>query len=158
MKNEEQFTRLRNHYMYTLNLVFFLLLLGLRYSVFGLGNSTYEHFNAMGKFVDKKLEEMGGKRVHALGQVCSKIILSVNIFLDCQLKNWSVKEFAANFKVQIETFNEKINLLLMKISRWNLNFLSRWFHSINTLICKLGTTFFKLFPWTQWFGLTLKHI
>jgi len=41
---------------------------GLRYSVFGLGNSTYEHFNAMGKFVDKKLEEMGGKRVHALGQ------------------------------------------------------------------------------------------
>jgi len=41
---------------------------GLRYAVFGLGNSTYEHFNAMGKFVDKKLEEMGGKRVHALGQ------------------------------------------------------------------------------------------
>ena len=36
--------------------------------MFGLGNSTYEHFNAMGKFVDKKMEEMGGKRVHVLGQ------------------------------------------------------------------------------------------
>ena len=41
--------------------------LGLRYAVFGLGNSTYEHFNAMGKIVDKKLEDMGGKRVHTLG-------------------------------------------------------------------------------------------
>jgi len=41
---------------------------GMRYAVFGLGNSTYEHFNAMGKFVDKKLEDMGGKRVHVLGQ------------------------------------------------------------------------------------------
>jgi len=40
---------------------------GLRYAVFGLGNSTYEHFNEMGKIVDKKLAEMGGKRVHPLG-------------------------------------------------------------------------------------------
>lgn len=40
---------------------------GLRYAVFGLGNSTYEHFNAMGKVVDKKLSEMNGKRVHPLG-------------------------------------------------------------------------------------------
>ena len=43
---------------------------GLRYAVFGLGNSTYEHFNAMGKFVDTEMEKMGGKRVHNLGQVC----------------------------------------------------------------------------------------
>merc|ERR1719189_1810585 len=41
---------------------------GLRYAVFGLGNSTYEHFNAMGKFVDTEMEKMGGKRVHNLGQ------------------------------------------------------------------------------------------
>jgi len=40
---------------------------GLRYAVFGLGNSTYEHFNAMGKVVDKKLSDMNGKRVHPLG-------------------------------------------------------------------------------------------
>ena len=31
------------------------------------GNKTYEHFNAMGKFVDKKLQDLGGKRVHVLG-------------------------------------------------------------------------------------------
>ena len=40
---------------------------GLKYAVFGLGNKTYEHFNAMAKFVDKKLEELGGERVHVMG-------------------------------------------------------------------------------------------
>lgn len=35
--------------------------------VFGLGNKTYEHFNAMGKLVDQKLEEMGAERVFELG-------------------------------------------------------------------------------------------
>lgn len=40
---------------------------GLNYAVFGLGNKTYEHFNAMGIFVDEKLEQLGGKRIHKLG-------------------------------------------------------------------------------------------
>ena len=31
------------------------------------GNKTYEHYNAMAKFADKKLGERGGKRVHPLG-------------------------------------------------------------------------------------------
>jgi len=39
----------------------------MRFAVFGLGNKTYEHFNAMGKLADRKLEELGGKRVHVLG-------------------------------------------------------------------------------------------
>ncbi|XP_005109646.1 NADPH--cytochrome P450 reductase [Aplysia californica] len=40
---------------------------GIRYSVFGLGNKTYEHYNSMGKFVDKRLGELGGERVFELG-------------------------------------------------------------------------------------------
>ncbi|ETE65154.1 NADPH-cytochrome reductase, partial [Ophiophagus hannah] len=40
---------------------------GIKYAVFGLGNKTYEHFNAMGKFVDKRLEELGGQRIFELG-------------------------------------------------------------------------------------------
>jgi len=40
---------------------------GMKFAVFGLGNKTYEHFNAMGKLADRKLEELGGKRVHVLG-------------------------------------------------------------------------------------------
>lgn len=40
---------------------------GLNFAVFGLGNKTYEHFNAMGKYTDKKLAELGGKRIFDLG-------------------------------------------------------------------------------------------
>jgi len=40
---------------------------GMKFAVFGLGNKTYEHFNKMGKICDKKLEELGAKRVHVLG-------------------------------------------------------------------------------------------
>ncbi|XP_064619119.1 NADPH--cytochrome P450 reductase-like [Lineus longissimus] len=40
---------------------------GLNYAVFALGNKTYEHFNAMGKYVDTRLEELGATRVHECG-------------------------------------------------------------------------------------------
>lgn len=42
-------------------------LAGLNYSVFGLGNKTYEHFNAMGLYVDKRLEELGALRICEAG-------------------------------------------------------------------------------------------
>ncbi|ESO97377.1 hypothetical protein LOTGIDRAFT_187717 [Lottia gigantea] len=38
-----------------------------KYAVFALGNKTYEHFNAMGIYVDKRLEELGAKRVYEIG-------------------------------------------------------------------------------------------
>ncbi|XP_006640872.1 NADPH--cytochrome P450 reductase isoform X1 [Lepisosteus oculatus] len=40
---------------------------GVSYTVFGLGNKTYEHYNAMGKYVDKRLEELGAQRIFDLG-------------------------------------------------------------------------------------------
>ena len=40
----------------------------LKYTVFGLGNKTYEHFNAMGRFFDKRLEELGATRVFMAGE------------------------------------------------------------------------------------------
>lgn len=40
---------------------------GVQYTVFGLGNKTYEHFNAMAKYVDKRMAELGAKRVYELG-------------------------------------------------------------------------------------------
>ncbi|KAM7413157.1 hypothetical protein PAMA_020506 [Pampus argenteus] len=40
---------------------------GLKYTVFALGNKTYEHYNAMGKYVDKRLEELGATRIYDLG-------------------------------------------------------------------------------------------
>ncbi|CAO1395159.1 unnamed protein product [Diamesa serratosioi] len=40
---------------------------GLNYAVFGLGNKTYEHYNKVAIYVDKRLEELGGKRVYEMG-------------------------------------------------------------------------------------------
>ncbi|KAK8377081.1 hypothetical protein O3P69_013617 [Scylla paramamosain] len=40
---------------------------GMQYTVFGLGNKTYEHYNAMAKYVDKRLGELGAKRLFELG-------------------------------------------------------------------------------------------
>ncbi|CAF0969736.1 unnamed protein product [Brachionus calyciflorus] len=40
---------------------------GLKYGVFGLGNKTYEHYNEIGKYFDKRLEELNGSRLIPLG-------------------------------------------------------------------------------------------
>lgn len=40
---------------------------GIQYTVFGLGNKTYEHYNAMAKFVDKRMTDLGAQRVYELG-------------------------------------------------------------------------------------------
>lgn len=40
---------------------------GFLFKVFGLGNKTYEHYNAVGKYVDKRLSDLGGVRVCELG-------------------------------------------------------------------------------------------
>ena len=40
---------------------------GLKYAVFGLGNKTYEHYNEVGKYIDKRLEELKGVRLVPLG-------------------------------------------------------------------------------------------
>lgn len=45
----------------------FPVLINILFQVFGLGNKTYEHFNAMGKYVDKRLEELGAQRIFELG-------------------------------------------------------------------------------------------
>ena len=41
---------------------------GLNFSVFGLGNKTYEHYNSMGRYFDKRLEELGAYRVCERGE------------------------------------------------------------------------------------------
>merc|ERR1712142_272496 len=43
------------------------MLEGVNFAVFGLGNKTYEHYNAIGKNMDKLLEKLGGERIYELG-------------------------------------------------------------------------------------------
>lgn len=40
----------------------------LSYSVFGLGNTQYEHYNLAGRTTDKMLEALGANRVHVYGE------------------------------------------------------------------------------------------
>lgn len=40
---------------------------GVEFAVFGLGNKQYDHYNAMGKFVDGALPALGARRLVALG-------------------------------------------------------------------------------------------
>lgn len=40
----------------------------LKYTVFGLGNKTYEHYNAVARIFDKRLEELGAKRIYEKGE------------------------------------------------------------------------------------------
>ncbi len=40
----------------------------LRYVVFGLGNRTYEHYNEIGRKIDKRLAELGAKRIGTVGE------------------------------------------------------------------------------------------
>jgi NADPH-ferrihemoprotein reductase len=40
----------------------------LSYTVFALGNKTYEHYNEIGRLLDKRLEKMGAVRVYELGE------------------------------------------------------------------------------------------
>lgn len=37
------------------------------FQVFGLGNKTYEHYNEVAIYVDKRLEELGAHKVYTLG-------------------------------------------------------------------------------------------
>ncbi|KYR00810.1 NADPH-cytochrome-P450 oxidoreductase [Tieghemostelium lacteum] len=44
------------------------LLNNLPFTVFGLGNKTYEHYNAVARVMDKKLGDLGGKRIFERGE------------------------------------------------------------------------------------------
>lgn len=40
----------------------------LKYVIFGLGNRTYEHFNAVARNLDKRLEDLGAHRIYERGE------------------------------------------------------------------------------------------
>ncbi|KAF2360617.1 NADPH-cytochrome P450 reductase [Trinorchestia longiramus] len=43
-------------------------LANLNYCVFALGNKTYEHYNATGRYVNKRLEELGANCIYPIGE------------------------------------------------------------------------------------------
>lgn len=78
---------------------------GLNYAVFGLGNKTYEHYNSMGKYVDSRLEELGGVRVFELGLGDDDANIEED-FISWKERFWS----AVCEHFHIESLGEDINL------------------------------------------------
>lgn len=44
------------------------LLKEVNYAIFGLGDTSYEQFNAIGKHIDTGMEELGAKRIYKYGE------------------------------------------------------------------------------------------
>ena len=67
--------------------------------VFALGNKTYEHYNATGKFVDKKLEELGAERVFelGLGDDDAKLVSFLHSYLHVRCVTFFKRGFAFDF-------------------------------------------------------------
>ena len=40
----------------------------MNFTIFGLGNTQYEHYNETGRVADRLLEKLGAKRVYGLGE------------------------------------------------------------------------------------------
>ena len=43
-------------------------LANLKFAVFGLGDTAYENYNSVGTYFNKQFEELGGERLHPLGE------------------------------------------------------------------------------------------
>jgi NADPH-ferrihemoprotein reductase len=61
----------------------------LNFAVFGLGDTAYEHFNAMGKFFDQTFEEIGGTRVFKAGVGNSENLMTETQFDEWKSQLWS---------------------------------------------------------------------
>jgi len=65
------------------------MLRGLGYSVFGLGNSLYsDHYNTVGRDVDKFLHQLQGNRVHPLGLGDENVCNSKAGSLEADFEHW----------------------------------------------------------------------
>ncbi|XP_021567978.1 S-adenosyl-L-methionine-dependent tRNA 4-demethylwyosine synthase [Carlito syrichta] len=65
---------------------------GMRYAVFGLGNSAYEsHFNKVGKNVDKWLWMLGAHRVLTRGEGDSDVVKSKHGSIEADFRTWKTK-------------------------------------------------------------------
>uniref|UniRef100_H3DNU0 S-adenosyl-L-methionine-dependent tRNA 4-demethylwyosine synthase TYW1 n=1 Tax=Tetraodon nigroviridis TaxID=99883 RepID=H3DNU0_TETNG len=65
---------------------------GLRYAVFGLGNSVYTgHYNTVGKNVDKWLWMLSGKRIMTRGEGDCNVVKSRNGSVQADFLAWKIK-------------------------------------------------------------------
>jgi len=61
---------------------------GLSYLVFGLGDTSYEVFNAMGKYFNEGLGELGGERIYKYGEGNAEGNLTEDDFNEWKADMW----------------------------------------------------------------------
>ncbi len=66
------------------------LLKDIQFAVFGLGNSLYsDHYNSVGKNVDRWFSELGAKRFAPLGLGDENVVQSLNGSLEADFDHWT---------------------------------------------------------------------
>merc|ERR1719300_1724581 len=79
------------------------MLKGLKYAVFGLGNSLYtDHYNVVGKQVDKFLFQLSATRFHSLGLGDENVAGSKHGSMEADFDHW-----AAAFIQRLQKWNSK---------------------------------------------------
>ena len=85
-----------------------------RFSVFGLGNSSYPKFCSFAKFVDTTLHELGGERMHELGlgdELCGQ---------EESFRNWSIEAYKSSLKAFcIDVDNAYLNSISSDDLSWS---------------------------------------
>ena len=61
---------------------------GLQYAVFGLGDSSYENYNAIGRLYDKLFEKLGGVRVLNLAEGNAELLETEEQFEEWKSTLW----------------------------------------------------------------------
>ncbi|CDW58868.1 NADPH cytochrome P450 reductase [Trichuris trichiura] len=124
-------------------------LCNLNYAVFGLGNKTYEHFNAMARFVDKKLAKLGANRISELGlgdddaNIEEDFMLWKNEFWTSVCKHFNITAVTAEvsmreYKLTVFDPSETIELFSGEVARLNSYKIQRApFHHKNPFLAPL---------------------
>lgn len=104
------------------------LMNGSKYSVFGLGDKTYDFFNKMGKVVDQRMSELGAERLHERGEGDANANIEEN-FLKWKKQFWinarsamglgEKKAMKMERKTELKVFAEDdVSGDVSHISRW----------------------------------------
>ncbi len=74
------------------------VLKNLKYTIFGLGDTSYEQFNAMGRYFDKELSTLGGERIYKYGEGNAEKNKTEDDFIDWKMCLWKdmAKYYASN--------------------------------------------------------------
>lgn len=60
----------------------------MRFTVFGLGDTSYEQYNAIGKYINEVMEEFGGERIYKYGEGNAEGNLTEDDFNDWKANLW----------------------------------------------------------------------